>query len=97
MKTCACRRTGEKLTGAQVADLEAWVKMERLFPQAGVHERQDHGASTYTLGLSTGDRASGSSRQATNAGCKLPVDAFVLAADLSELEWNRHGEPTGER
>ena len=31
---------GKKLTGAQVADLEAWVKMEAPLPRAGLQENK---------------------------------------------------------
>ncbi len=54
----------KRLTAAQVADLEAWVKMGAPLPRAGaVARRHDQGESTYALGLSTGDEPRGSHRQ----------------------------------
>ena len=46
---------GKKLTGAQVADLEAWVKMGALLPGAGVRGAEHQGEFAHALGLSTGE------------------------------------------
>ena len=53
----------KKLGGAQVADLEAWVKMETPLPRSGRPGRQDQGECAHALGLSTGEATCNSNGQ----------------------------------
>ena len=58
---------GEKLTEAQVAELEAWVKMEAPLPRAEVQQDKIE-ASAHALGLSTGEATRGSDGQEPKLG-----------------------------
>ena len=58
---------GKKLTGAQVADLEAWVKMGAPLPGAGAQEDKIK-ASAHALGLSTGEATRSSNGQEPTLG-----------------------------
>ena len=86
---------GARLKAAQIADLEAWVKMGATFPQTDVHESQITArARTHWAFQPVTEPAVSAVKQ--QRWVQTPVDAFVLAA-LSELDSNRHRKPTGER
>ena len=54
---------GKKLTGAEVADLEAWVRMGVPLPEVGRPGRQYQSECAHTLGLSTGEATGDSNGQ----------------------------------
>ena len=71
--------TGEWLTGAQIADLAAWVKMGAPFPKTGVHESQITArARTHWAFQPVTEPAVPSVK--LQGWVQSPVDAFVLAA-----------------
>ncbi len=69
---------GKKLTGAQVADLEAWVKMGALLPGAGVREA-DIKASSRTHWAFQPVKRPAIPKVKDERRVKSPIDAFIMA------------------
>ena len=85
---------GKKLTGAQVADLEAWVKMEAPLPAAGV-QKDKIKASARTHWAFQPVKQPAVPTVKNQRWVQSPVDAFILAK--LELAGMQPAQPADKR
>ena len=85
---------GKVLTGAQVADLEAWVKMGALLPKAGVRESKIKASSRTHWAFQPVKRPAIPTVK-NERWVKSPIDAFIMAKlEASEMQ---PAEPADKR
>ncbi len=85
---------GKKLAAAQVADLEAWVKMGAILPGAGVREAEIKASSRTHWAFRPVKRPAIPAVK-NERWIKSPIDAFIMARlEASEM---RPAEPAGRR
>jgi hypothetical protein len=85
---------GKKLTGAQVADLEAWVKMGAPLPEAGAGESRIKASSRAHWAFQPVKRT-GIPSVKNDRWVKSPVDAFIMAK--LEASGMQPAEPADKR